>query len=120
MTTTDALVRCLEPIEGATVSIEGKVVPNWSFLNDDVALARLSDGERSLVWFGLQLFNGGTITDPPDLHRALTHLDAENTVRVIEAIGAASGLVVQVGVPVRPAERVAEHRGDAAYLERAR
>ena len=81
-----ALLHLIEPIDDATITVNGRPAPDWTRLLDDRWIARLSSGEKALVWLGVQLFNGGTIKDPPDLYRALNALDVENRRRFVDAV----------------------------------
>lgn len=125
MSAMQALLRCLEPIEDATQTRDGHVTPDWTWLDDDHNVERLSDGERTLVWAGLQLWNGGGNNipgRPADLHQALCHLDDANRRRLLLAIADVWGWTLTIGVPIAESvaamaeRRVAEHRGDRDYL----
>lgn len=92
MSQLDALRYLLEPVPDAITSAgDSRGIVDWNFLFNDEALARLSDGERALVYLALQLYNGGSI-DPGgriNLHTALGALDATNRHRFVHAIGLA-------------------------------
>ena len=104
---TRAFLHCLEPVDGATGTITGPLLPYgpppetkrfpaWDLILDEHWLAMRSDGERALIQLGLQLFNGGNIPDPPSLSAALTHLDLANTGRFIEAVAIKYGWQVTI------------------------
>ena len=100
MSATDAALRLLEPVDGATVETAGKVVPAWDRILDDSFIAMCSDGERALIWAALQLYNGGGRDLHCDLHRAVVYLDDENYRRLIQALADVRGWLVALAIPV--------------------
>lgn len=100
MSAQDALIRLLEPVEGATREISGRIVPAFDRIEDDTAIAMLSSGERALVWAALQLYNGGGSWLHCDLHRAVCDLDDDNYRLFIQALADMRGWRVTIAVPV--------------------
>jgi hypothetical protein len=108
-----AFMHCLEALPGATrrLTYVDRVAPAWDVLDDDTWTARLSDGQRTLLWVALQLYNGGGRHLRCDL-ASFRILDSDLRHRALEAIGMAHGEQVVV---ITAADRVAEHRGDPEY-----